>query len=390
VGAMLVGGVWALLSILRPLRTAIRGIPAHEDGASGEVPRTERDIPLAVILPGALALAVPLFFVYRAAIDPQSLAASSGVYGGVLVSGLLFALTAGFLFSAVAGYMSGLVGSSNNPISGVTIATVLATSLILLGILGAGDGLDPARASAGASATILVGAVVCCAAAIAGDTMQDLKAGQLVGATPYKQQLMQLVGVLAAALTLAPVLSLLYNAYGLGGMFPREGMDPAQALAAPQATLMQSVALGVFARDLEWGMVAVGAAIAAGVVGLDLALRRRGSRFRTPVLAVAVGIYLPLQLSAAIFAGGTVAYLAGRARRHTGDRGVGRGVLLASGLVAGEAIAGILLAIPFALAQRTDVLRVAPEGFDMGSQALGAAAFVLLGVWLYRVAAARG
>ncbi len=300
----------------------------------------------------------------------------------------MFALAAGFVFSAVAGYMSGLVGSSNNPVSGVTIATVLTSSLMLLAVLGAGLGsvaaVEGERAAAAASAAIMGGAVVCCAAAIAGDTMQDLKAGQLVGATPYKQQVMQLVGVLAAALTLAPVLGLLYNAYGLGGSFPRPGMDPAQTLAAPQATLLQAVALGVFSRRLEWGMVGIGVGIAVLVILLDGHLQRRGAGFRTPVLAVAVGIYLPVQLAAAIFVGGIMAYWSGRGRSPE-TSGRQSGILLASGLVAGEAIAGIALAIPFALAQRTDVLRLLPEGFEAVSALLGVVAFAGFALWLYRI-----
>lgn len=388
VGAMLVGGVWALFAVLEPLRAGIRAARSARPHTGQLPPPTERDLSLRIVMPGALALAVPLFLVYRFVIEPGTLNVPPAAYWTAITLGVVFALAAGFVFSAVAGYMSGLVGSSNNPVSGVTIATVLTSSLMLLAVLGAGLGpaatVDGERAAAAASAAILVGAVVCCAAAIAGDTMQDLKAGQLVGATPYKQQIMQLVGVLAAALTLAPVLGLLYNAYGLGGSFPRPGMDPAQTLAAPQATLMQAVALGVFSRRLEWGMVGIGAAIAVLIILLDGHLRRRGAGFRTPVLAVAVGIYLPVQLAAAIFVGGITAYWSGRGR-STETPGRQRGILLASGLVAGEAIAGIALAIPFALAQRTDILRLLPEGFEAVSDLLGVVVFAGFALWLYRV-----
>ncbi len=388
VGAMLVGGVWALLAVLQPLRAGMRATRLAHSGPGHVLPPSERDLSLRVVIPGTLALAVPLFLTYRLVIDAAALQASPGVYWAVVAGSVLFALLAGFVFSAVAGYMSGLVGSSNNPVSGVTIATVLSSSLLLATVLGAGLGstvaVDGERAAAAAAVAVLVGAVVCCAAAISGDTMQDLKSGRLLGATPYKQQVMQLVGVLAAALTLAPVLSLLYNAYGLGGSFPRPGMDPAQTLAAPQATLMQAVAMGVFSRQLEWGMVSIGAVIAALVILLDWQLRRRQAAFRTPVLAVAVGIYLPVQLAAAIFVGGVTAHLAHRRHGRTAPRDQ-NGVLFASGLVAGEAIAGILLAIPFALAQRTDPLRVLPEGLESVSQLLGVALFAAFALWLFRV-----
>ena len=281
----------------------------------------------------------------------------------------------------------------------MTIATILTISLILLLLLGSQIDfvVDTTKATAAAAAAILVGGVVCCAAAIAGDNMQDLKAGQLVGATPYKQQIMQIVGVVAAAVAIAPVLDLLFQAYGLGDVFPRAGMDSSEALQAPQATLMSSVAEGVFRRNLPWTMIWIGAVIAAAIIVLDLFLESRGSDFRTPVLAVAVGIYLPLELTVPIFVGGIITLAADRylaARKETfGDayeqvvgRANRRGLLFASGLITGEALVGILLAIPFAAAQNTDVLRLAPDGFDTIANVLGVGAFVFFCLWLYRVA----
>jgi putative OPT family oligopeptide transporter len=262
-------------------------------------------------------------------------------------------LIAGFLFSSVAAYMAGLVGSSNNPISGVTIATLLTSSLLLLAL-----GMDSAS---GPAAAILIGAVVCCAAAIGGDNMQDLKAGQLVGATPFKQQIMQGIGVLSAALVMAPVLSALLNAYGIGTITV-EGQEP---LEAPQASLMQSVAEGVFTQQLPWDLVGMGMIIAVGVIVVDVLLERRGSAFRTPVLAVAVGIYLPLELSVPILLGGLISWAAQRVHdrriaratdqeataslRTARSYGMRNGLLLAAGLITGEAILGIMLAIPLAI-----------------------------------------
>jgi hypothetical protein len=187
-------------------------------------------------------------------------------------------LVTGFVFSAVAGYMAGLVGSSNNPISGVTIATVLVSSLLLVVLMGS-------DAKNGPAAAIIIGSVVCCAAAIAGDNMQDLKAGYIVKATPWKQQVMQLVGTVSAALVLAPVMMLLQEAYGFAG---QAGAGP-KALPAPQANLMASVAKGVFEGGLPWNYVYLGMVVAAGVIALDLYLQKKGCSFRTPVLAVAIG-----------------------------------------------------------------------------------------------------
>jgi putative OPT family oligopeptide transporter len=277
----------------------------------------------------SVAAVVPLFFLFRHLTGSPGTAACMAVV----------MLVAGFFFSAVASYMAGVVGSSNNPISGVTIATILFAALLLLA-LGTGRATGPAAA-------ILIGAVVCCAAAMGGDTLQDLKTGQLVGATPWKQQVMEVISVLAAALVLAPVLTLLLDAYGIG---PRTPERP-NSLPAPQATLMASVAKGVFARDLPWAMIGIGMGLAAALILLDSCLEKRQSRFRTPVLAVAVGLYLPLELGVAILLGGLVAWAAERrhapsAGGHSAAESRSLGVLLAAGLITGESMLGILLAIP--------------------------------------------
>ncbi|MFK7907414.1 MAG: OPT family oligopeptide transporter, partial [Chitinophagales bacterium] len=239
VGAMLVGGLWALISIRHALVDAAReGMAVFRKKDENVVlQRTERDIPMHYVLIGILVMIVPIFLIYQREINMTSVT----LFMAVIM------VVAGFLFSAVAGYMAGLVGSSNNPISGVTIATVFTSSLLLLLLIGTDSAKGPAAA-------ILIGAVVCCAAAIAGDNMQDLKAGYLLGATPYKQQIMQFIGVISAALTIPFVLSQLNQAYGFG---PATVTRP-DTLAAPQATLMQSVADGVFGGNLPWGIVSMG------------------------------------------------------------------------------------------------------------------------------------
>jgi len=394
VGAMAVGGIWALISLMKPIRDGMRSsleaVRASKQEGAVAVLRTERDTPINVVGMAILFISLPLFLVFVFVLDPATMGLSTGTDWIVIIFALVFSLFAGFLFSSVAGYMAGLVGSSNNPISGVTIATILSASLILLLILG--SDFDPSKAASAAAAAIMIGAVVCCAAAIAGDNLQDLKAGHIVGATPYKQQIMQVVGVVAGALVIAPILQLLFQAYGLGGYFPREGMDAAEMLDAPQATLMSSVAQGVFARDLPWTMIFIGAVVAVAIIVLDQILKSKGSSFRTPVLAVAVGIYLPIELSVPIFIGGVIAHLAGRAAKaaNPGNEEAAakaaehRGLLFSSGLITGEALVGILLAIPFAAAQSTDVLKI--PGFDGIAPVLGLVAFAGFVYWLYRSA----
>jgi len=345
VGAMIVGGLWAVVRLFPSLVRGVgAGVAAHraarQDGAEA-LDRTERDVPMRWIGWGMLISVVPLFLVCRHVADSTLIAV---VMACVMLVG-------GFLFSAVASYMAGVVGSSSNPISGVTIATILTAALLLLAL-----GTDSAT---GPTAAILIGAVVCCAASIGGDNLQDLKTGQLVGATPWKQQVMQVVGVLAAALVMAPVLSLLLNAYGIGQV---TAAHP-KPLEAPQATLMASIAKGVFTWDLPWAMIWIGMGIAIGVIVVDLLLERRGSSFRAPVLAVAVGIYLPLELGTAILAGGLISWAVACARKAAagGDGELvapahGGGVLFAAGLITGEALLGILLAIPIVLAEGNNPL----------------------------------
>ena len=271
VGAMVVGGLWALISLRSAISFAVKsGIEAIKAGRSkDEVPRTERDTPMSWVIIAIGVMVVPVFIIYIREIENVPITALMAI----------LMVIAGFLFSAVAGYMAGLVGSSNNPISGVTIATILTSALILLALLGSG-------AEKGPAAAILIGAVVCCAAAIAGDNMQDLKAGHILGATPRKQQIMQMVGVVSAAAVMPLILQLLNAAYGFG---PATEAHP-NALAAPQATLMESVARGVFSGDLPWTMVYIGMGLGAVIIAVDQYLQSIGSSFRVPVLAVAVGV----------------------------------------------------------------------------------------------------
>jgi putative OPT family oligopeptide transporter len=218
--------------------------------------------------------------------------------------------------------------------------------------------------------------------------MQDLKAGRIVGATPWKQQVMQGLGTLSAALVMAPILSLLLHAYGFG---PPTAEHP-DALQAPQATLMASVAQGVFSGSLPWTPVLIGALIAVAIILLDQVQQARGSSFRFPVLAVAVGIYLPLELSVPILAGGMIAAAVTRlqGRSSSGPEAAAsssrRGLLLASGLITGEALVGILMAVPIVITGDGAVLAL----FDRYPMGAWPGVVLLAGVifWLYRVAAA--
>ncbi|TLY22935.1 MAG: oligopeptide transporter, OPT family [Nitrospirae bacterium] len=379
IGAMLVGGLWTLVQLREPLLEGMRrSVAAYRDASIGGrphgagIPRTDYDAPLLwVLVPLGLVL-VPMALIYHTVVRDGVVA----LVMTVLMAG------AAFLFSAVAAYMAGLVGSSSNPVSGVTIATIGLTALVLVPVMGGGHPAGPAAA-------LLIGAVVCCAAAMGGDNLQDLKTGYVVGSTPWKQQIMQVVGVAAAAVVIVPVLVLLQAKYGIG----EATLDHPHPLSAPQAMLMASLARGVFGGTLPWGAVSLGAAIGIAVIVVDRRLAAHGSDFRMPVLAVALGMYLPLKLSAAILTGGLVGALAKRGAGKPTESGSARGLLFAAGLVTGEALMGILLAVPIALsgiwptlgADPFQLFETPPLGGWPGLVVLAAVA-----VLLHRTATVRG
>jgi putative OPT family oligopeptide transporter len=366
VGTMLIGGAWTLFSLRKSLLSGIKsGIAAARKGAGAVVAETERDLPMKWMLIALVAFTLPLLGLYQAVVGQWH----------VSVPMTVIMIVAGFLFVSVSAYLAGLVGSSNNPVSGITIATILFASVVLMFLLGRDSPI-------GAVAAIMIGAVVCCAAAVGGDNLQDLKAGYLVGATPWKQQLMLGIGAFSCALIMAPVLNLLAAAYGIG--------DPSRpgSLEAPQAMLMASVAKGLFGGKLPWDMIGAGAVIGAFVIALDEWLKKRGSKFRVPVLAAAIGIYLPLELMVPIFLGGVLAHFVERKHKvdandeQARDRIHRPGTLFAAGLITGEALMGIAIAIPIVVSSRADVLAL-PEAWHFGN-GVGLAVLAVVGWLLYR------
>ena len=352
VGAMVVGGLWSIIKLVRPLINGIKAsLEAHRSSDRGvEMASTEQDISMKWIIIVIAVSMIPLFLLYLDVLKSWPVT--------LLMTAVMMVF--GFLFSAVAGYMGGLVGSSNNPISGVTIATILFSSLLLLLLLGKGS-------PEGAAGAIIIGAVVCCAASIAGDNLQDLKAGYLLGATPWKQQIMQIVGTVSAAFALGITLDILHTAYTIGS----------ETLSAPQATLMMSVAKGVFEGNLPWNMVGIGALLGIAIIAADLILEKRGAAFRMPVLAVAVGLYLPISLSVPVFIGGLISYFT-KERKHNESKS---GLLFASGLITGEALLGILVAVPIFVTANKNWW---PQW--NGFNGLGILLFLGVAVLLYRTA----
>lgn len=332
IGAMVVAGVYSIVkiggSMGAAIRTAVHGIRGLEDTAS--LPRTEQGITgrtlFSLLLMSVLLSSVVYYMM------TQSLPET------VITTVLMFIL--GFFFVAVASYIVGLVGSSNSPVSGMTICTVLLTAglLVVLGYTG----------EAGMLATLGVAGVVCCAACTSGDICQDLKIGQIVGATPRRLQIGEIFGTMVPAFIIAPTMVLLHKAYGIGEAV-REGVPPLQA---PQGVMFQQLVGGLFgAGQIPWNLVGWGALVGVTAILVDhFVLAPRNARFRLYPMPLAVGMYLPWTVTTPILCGGIVYRIVERRSRARGDSDgerqsvIHRGLLFASGLVAGEAIMGILIA----------------------------------------------
>ena len=372
VGAMLIGGIWTLISLRNSLFSGIKsGFAATRAGSTTVIAHTERDIPMKFIAIGLVVFTLPLLALYQSIVGLW--------YASIPMT--IIMVVAGFLFVSVSAYMAGLVGSSNNPVSGITISTILFAALVLVALLGRDAEIGPVAA-------IMIGAVVCCAACIGGDNLQDLKAGYIVGATPWKQQLMLAIGAVSSAFVMAPVLNLLMTAYGIG---ERTAEHP-NALLAPQANLMASVAKGIFGGQLPWTTIGIGAAIGAVIILVDSWLKASGKKFRIPVRACAIGIYLPIELMVPIFLGGLLSYIVerrmGGARNEEEHNRIHRkGMLFAAGLITGEALMGIFIAIPIVTTGSGDVLAL-PAGLHFGGW-LGLLLLAFIAWLLYRYAIRR-
>lgn len=389
VGVMLVGGVWTLIRLIKPVIEGIKlsFVSLHGIGGKTHVPRTERDIPILWAFFGVI---VSLLLLYMTIMHFAYVEKLFKVYPHLflLTAGfitILYLLVVGFFISTICAYFTGLVGSSNNPLSGLVILSILILGAIYFFVFSNhGDGKI-------AALMVLVTTVVATSASISNENLQDLKAGQMVGATPWKQQLVLALGVVVSAFVIGPVLELLFNAYGMGGVFPHSGMDPSQMLTAPQAGLMASVIKGIRTQNLPWTMIIIGAVIAVIVIIADELLRLRNRRL--PALAVGLGIYLPPSIILPTVVGGVVKFFATRKnRRATSEAQKEKvvdaeqnGLLLACGLVAGAALMGVILAIPFVMMGSANALSIMPDNLSGLAHGLGLISFLALAAWVYKI-----
>jgi putative OPT family oligopeptide transporter len=380
-GAIAVAAVWTLLKILGPIVKGIRAATVSSRARRGgdTVDLTERDLPIGIVGGTIVVALIPIALLLWGFLSGTPIADRAT---STIVVSLIYIVVLGAVIAAVAGYMAGLIGSSNSPISGVGILVVLGIALLLAALHGSGG--DPRRTTALVAYSLFTTAVVFSVATISNDNLQDLKTGQLVGATPWKQQVALVIGVVFGSLVIAPVLDLLNTAFGFAGT-PGAGDE---ALAAPQAALISALAKGVFGGDLNWGLIGLGALIGAVAIGIDEGLSRTG-RFRLPPLAVGMGMYLPMSLTLLIPIGALLGRAHDRwAERRGGDVELKKrlGVLMATGLIVGESLFGVVFAGIVAASGSDSPLAVVGEGFENWAVVLGVVLFVATVAGLYRAA----
>lgn len=357
VGTIGIAAIWTLISLSKPMIEGMRqslDVLKNPERAAAQI-RTDRDLSVKTMLWITLLMVLILTGTFYYFISAAPITA--GLAWVLVLCCTLLAVVLGFLVAAACGYMAGLVGSSSSPISGIGIISVVLASLVLL-LIGESGGLlgNAAGEQFLTALAIFTSSVVIAIACISNDNLQDLKTGLLVHATPWRQQVALIIGCVVGAMVIAPVLELLYNAYGFTGAMPREGMDAANALAAPQATLMTTIAKGIFSHHLEWRYIFIGIAIGIALIVIDWLLRKKTENRSLPPLAVGMGIYLPPAVNVPIFIGAVLSWWLStrvKARALARNKEVvaaqkeasRKGTLFAAGLIVGESLIGVLLAM---------------------------------------------
>ncbi len=382
-GTILLAALWTLAKLVKPvaagLRSALAASRGRRAGSQAALPRTEQDIPIGLVGLLTLVCLVPIAVLLANFDSGGALNAHMTV---LVIGGLIYIVLMSFFVSAVCGYMAGLIGSSNSPLSGIGIIAVIGASLLL--VFGIRSSLPVGAERALVAYALFVTAVIFAVATIANNNLQDLKTGQLVDATPWKQQVALVIGVIAGAAIIPPIMDLLNHAYGFAGA---PGPHREHPLPAPQAGLISALAQGVLQNNVDWSLIEVGVGIGAAMIVIDELLRRVTRSAHLSPLAVGLGIYLPTQSTLMVVVGALAGwYFDRRADRRGNPASIKQlGVLLASGLIVGEGLIGVLIAALVAFSGKDFPLSLVGDRFaDTGAVVLGTIAFVATILLLYR------
>jgi putative OPT family oligopeptide transporter len=385
-GAIGVAALWSLGRLARPVALGVTSALAasrRRNDPSAKLPRTEQDLPIAIVGLISLGCLAPLAFLFWQFLAGGQL---TPLAGALTIAGVAYVVVAGFFVAAACGYMAGLIGSSNSPVSGLAILSVIGAALIVLAI---GSGLGRAAALPMIAYALVVTAVLLAVATISNDNLQDLKTGQLVDATPWRQQVALVAGVAVGSLVIPPILDLLNRAYGFAGAATHGSV--AQPLPAPQATLISALAKGVIGGQLDWHLIGTGAVVGALAVFVDEMLRAK-KRLALPPLAVGLGIYLPPSTTAPVVLGAILGWAYNRwaasldaaGDTQNGERAKQLGILVASGLIVGESLFGVVLAGIIVFSGKPEPLGLVGDAFAPVATALGATFFLLTLAGLFR------
>jgi len=394
-GAIAVIAIWTLINLAKPMWNGIKASIAAMSASRGDesgLPREERDIPFHYVVGGSLALLIPLAGLFVVFLTGTPL---DGQIILLVVVCTIFAAFVGFITAAASGYMAGLIGSSNSPVSSLSILSTIASALLLVGLIGRTSLLDASTRSAAIALALFTTSVVLSIATIANNNLQDLKTGQLVHATPWRQQWALVIGCVVGAAVIPPVLDLLQHAYGFAGAPLDAGMDPNKVLAAPQALLMSTLATGILAGELDWSMLGIGVLVGLGLVIIDEVLKRSTKKLRLPPLAVALGIYLPVSATVPVSIGTFVALLADMALARKAKASgqpiekiaaapQRRALLLGSGMIVGESLLGVGNALIITLTGNQAPLAVVGDDFAGTAEWLSSIGFLVLCLASYR------
>jgi putative OPT family oligopeptide transporter len=381
VGAMLTSGIWTIIWLLKPCLISItKAWKILRSNAVTNKQRIEYDIPSYYVILGIGLLAL-LFYFFAPHILPIHLSNTTFLSTKFILICLFYLIIIGFIAAALCAYFSGMLGVSATPGSAVMIAVLVLAAVIIRAVLPNSQLLEAAAIS------IILGAIVTGCGCVA-DNLQVFKVGHILGATPWKQQIMFILGIVLAACIIPLVMELLFNVYGITNVLPHAGMDSSQTLPAPVAAVMATMTRAIFQHALPWNLLEIGVDIGIMVIIACFFLAKK--KLRLSPLAVATGIYLPLPTSTALFIGSffalIVKYKKARKVSNEVNPPVQRTLLLACGIVAGAAIMDVLLAIPFALAHNPDILRIIPASATVLPNCLGILVVILLGWWFYRLA----
>lgn len=376
-GTIGIAALWTLFRLVKPVYGGIKSSIAAsrrfvaQAGAQVDVPRTERDLPIGTVGLISLACFVPMAVLFGIFLHGSPIAQLTVP---LVIVGVVYVVIAGFFVASACGYMAGLIGSSNSPVSGLGILSVIGAALLLLVV---GKSAGAAGAPALVAFALFVTAVLLNVATISNDNLQDLKTGQLVDATPWRQQVSLIAGVIFGAIVIPPILDLLNKAYGFGG-------GP-HALPAPQATLISTLAKGVIGGQINWGLISIGVLIGIVIIIIDEVLRAK-TRYQLPPLAVGLGIYLPPATTSAAVVGAVVGWIYNRwvAQKPGGDVARRMGVLVASGMIVGESLFGVLLAGVIVATGNASPFAIVGDAFQRYAVPLAGAAFALAIYLLYR------